>query len=73
MSEYAPFIRIALRYLAGILLAKGSIDAATAEAIVTDPGLVDSLAIGIEAIAGLIIAVVSELWYRAARREGGAQ
>lgn len=71
-SAWAPFIRIALRYLSGALVTKGMIDAATAEAIVTEPGLVTSLTVGLEAIIGLFLALASEGWYRAARRGGGA-
>lgn len=59
-------IRIALRYLAGVLVARGLFGADDAAAIVADP----DLAAAIEAGAGLGIGAVVEGWHYLARRFG---
>jgi len=56
------FARIALRYLAGALIAKGFLDHETGQSIIADPDI--QMAIG----AG--IAAVTEGWYYLARKWG---
>lgn len=60
-----PYIRIALRYIAGYLVLKGLIPADLAEMIVNDPE--------IAAAIGLIIAALVETAYAFARRLGWAK
>lgn len=60
-----PYIRIALRYIAGYLVLKGLIPADLAEMIVNDPE--------IAAAIGLIIAALVETAYALARRLGWAK
>lgn len=60
-----PYIRIALRYIAGYLVLKGLIPADLAEMIANDPE--------IAAAAGLLIAGVVETAYALARRLGWAK
>lgn len=55
--NYAPLVRIALRYIAGILLAYSVIDKETANMIATDPAL-------LELVLGIVAALASEGWYR---------
>ena len=57
----APFIRIAVRYLAGALIAKGYFDQGDA-GLFMDPELI-----------GAIVALVNEGWYFMARRLGWAK
>lgn len=59
-------IRIGLRYLAGVLVARGLFGADDAAAIVADP----DLAAGLEAGVGLSIAAITEGWHYLARRFG---
>jgi hypothetical protein len=58
--------RIALRYLAGLLIAKGVIDAGFGREISTDAEVIGV----IETIMGLTAAFVAEQWYRMARKFG---
>ena len=61
-----PIIRILLRYLAGVLMAKGFLQQ-------DDLSLFDDpqLAAAIEMAAGAIIGVLTEYWYAIAKRIGG--
>lgn len=59
-------IRIGLRYVAGILVAKGIADAALARDLQTDAALIGML----EAAAGFVAAAIAERWYWLARRMG---
>lgn len=59
----APFIRIALRYLSGFLIAKGWLGAGVD--LSADPDLIMA--------AGLAIGFVTETAYAAARRYGWAK
>jgi hypothetical protein len=52
----APFIRIALRYLAGALIAKGYFDQSDV-GLFLDPELI-----------GVVVMAANEVWYWAARR-----
>jgi hypothetical protein len=63
----SPIIRIALRYLAGFLIAKGWLDATSADALATDPELVAAVQAG----AGVVVAALSEWWYSRAKKNGG--
>lgn len=65
--EWSPIIRIVLRYIAGFLVAKGVIDAG-AEGALLDPGFLTAF----ETVTGVVIGIVSELWYKRARSTGGA-
>jgi predicted Kef-type K+ transport protein len=60
-----PYIRIALRYIAGYLVLKGVLPADLAEMIANDPE--------ISAMIGLLIAGVVEGAYTLARRFGWAK
>lgn len=62
----APFIRIFLRYLAGILVGYGLLTQEDASAISFDPDLVGLLEIAI----GFLIGFCSEAWYYIARKLG---
>lgn len=59
-----PIIRNLLRYLAGLLLASGMLPETAHDALI-DPTVLGP-------IAGAILGVVSELWYRYAKKSGGA-
>jgi len=59
-------VRILLRYLAGVLVARGLFGADDAAAIVADP----DLALWLEAGAGAAIAAIAEGWHYLARRFG---
>lgn len=65
--EWSPLIRIGLRYIAGFLVAKGVIDAG-AEGALLDPGFLTAF----ETVAGVVIGLVSEFWYKRAKNNGGA-
>lgn len=62
----APFIRIFLRYLAGILVGYGWLSQEDANAVAFDPDLAGALEIGL----GLLIGFASEAWYYIARKFG---
>lgn len=62
----AVFIRIGLRYGAGVLGARGLLGADDAAAFSSDP---DTQA-GLEIAAGLAIASVTETWHWLARKSG---
>ena len=58
---WAPFVRIMLRYVAGFLIAKGIASKAT----LADPDLAVGLCYG----AAAILSLISEVWYRMARKK----
>ncbi|TGS09450.1 MULTISPECIES: hypothetical protein [unclassified Mesorhizobium] len=62
----AVFIRIALRYSAGMLVARGLLGADDASAFSADPDIQMALETGL----GLVIAGVAEWWHLLARRFG---
>lgn len=62
----APFIRIALRYIVGILLAHGYISDSEYDIILHDHDLV----LSIEIIVGLLIASLTEIGYLLAKKWG---
>lgn len=62
----AVIIRIALRYAAGALVAKGFVSIEDGNMITSDPELAQMLEIG----AGMALGVASEAWYAIARRFG---
>lgn len=62
----ALIVRIALRYLAGVLVARGLFGADDAAAFSTDPDIQMALETGL----GLGIAAVTEWWHVLARRFG---
>lgn len=65
---WGPLIRIVLRYLAGILVAKGVLTGGgAAEEVFLDDNVISSL----EVLAGAAIAVVNEVWYGVAKKTGG--
>ncbi len=61
-QDLQPLVRNLLRYLAGILVASGwlSDEAYTG---LTDPAVMTQ-------IAGVVIGIVSEVWYRYAKKNG---
>lgn len=61
----APFIRIALRWLAGGLIAAGYLTPDNS-GLFSDPELVSAIAYGLGALCG----VIAEAWYALARRFG---
>lgn len=61
----APFIRIALRWIAGALITAGYLSSED-RSLFADPDLVSVVV----SIAGLICGVVAEVWYYLARRLG---
>lgn len=61
----APYIRIALRYLAGYLVFKNLIPAEWAEMIANDPDIVAGI--------GIVLALVVEGFYVMAKRFGWAK
>ena len=63
-----PIIRIALRYLSGVLIAKGYIGDGDAD-LFQDPELLQTIEVG----AGLAIAAITEWWYDLARAKGWKQ
>lgn len=71
MNEYAPMVRIALRYgvptFLGIFFDQDWANG-MGEALAADPDVVNYLALGI----GAAVAVSVERWYAAAKTGGGA-
>ncbi len=59
------FIRIALRYVVGFLIAKGILSVGF-EDVASDPDVVDMVTAGIAVVVGLAV----EGWYYLARRFG---
>jgi flagellar biosynthesis protein FliR len=68
----APIVRIALRYLSGFLLAKGIIDVSAADLLANDVDVQQVAMAASEAVIGIATGVVTELWYRKAKKSGGA-
>jgi hypothetical protein len=60
------FIRIALRYLAAALVARGLIDPGTGDLLSTDPDIAQAAFI----VAGAASAIAAEGWYWLAKRFG---
>jgi len=60
------WVRIGLRYLAAYLVAKGLLPNDVADLLSSDP----DLAIGVEALIGLLLGGLVEGWYVLARRLG---
>ncbi len=65
----APIARIIIRYLSGIMLARGLLGADDAAYLVGDPDVAAMLEAGIGAALG----AGTELWYWAAKRYGWAK
>jgi hypothetical protein len=65
----AVIVRIALRYFAGILVARGLLSAGDGSNFAADP----DLQMLIETGAGLAIGAVAEFWYWAAHKFGWAK
>lgn len=65
MTDFSPFVRIAMRYLTGYLLTSGYIADDTAGLILADADLEYVL-------TGLLTFAISEGWYTYAKRQGGA-
>lgn len=61
----AVIVRIALRYGAGALIAKGLLDPGTGDTLMNDPD--------IQIIAGACLGAISEGWYFIARKLGWAK
>lgn len=59
-------IRILLRYIAAVLVAKGWLSPEGSDMFYGDPDLVS----GIEMVAGAAIGLIAESWYWLARRWG---
>ena len=68
----APIVRITLRYLSGFLLAKGIIDVSAADLLANDVDVQQVALAASEAVVGIATGVVTELWYRKAKKSGGA-
>ena len=66
MNALSPWIRIALRYVAGWMVAQGMIDGELANIISTDPDLAASFNL----LIGALMAAISETWYAFAKRMG---
>jgi hypothetical protein len=64
MTDYGPYVRIAMRYGSGILVAYGLMTPETAEIFAVDPD--------IAFVLGSLIGAGSEMWYVFAKRQGGA-
>lgn len=62
----AIIIRIALRYLAGMLVAKGILAPEDGMHITTDP----DVAMALQIAAGALVGAVSEAWFYLAKRWG---
>lgn len=62
----APVSRIILRYVAGILIAKGWLDSGFGQQLATDPDVLSLVQIGV----GFAAAAASEGWYWLARKFG---
>lgn len=61
----APFVRIGLRWLGGMLVAKGWLGAGD-QGLLADPELVSAICYGLAALCGL----AAEGWYVLARKFG---
>lgn len=59
-------IRIALRYLAGILAAKGLLAPEIGDLLATDPEILA----GLQVVSGMALAALAEGWYKLARQMG---
>ena len=62
------FIRIGLRYVAALLVARGLLDPGMGDVLANDPDLASALQI----LAGAGAALVAEGWYWLAKRMGWA-
>ena len=62
----SPLVRIALRYIAAVLIARGFLNEGDGNMLANDP----ELAAMIEVAVGAAIGAVTELWYTIARRFG---
>lgn len=62
----AVIARLALRYISGMLLARGFINADIDMTLANDPELIGLVEMGIGVLAGL----AAEYWYRLAKRLG---
>ncbi len=62
------FIRIGLRYVAALLVARGLLDPEVGMAVGNDPDILAALQI----LAGALAALVAEGWYWLAKRLGWA-
>lgn len=60
------FIRIALRYLAALLIARGVLSPDMGDIITSDPEIAMALQLG----GGALVGIVAEGWYYLARRFG---
>lgn len=63
------FIRIALRYGAGILVTRGLLGESDGNMLASDP----QVAAALEVAAGAVLGAISEGWYMLARRLGWAK
>ena len=63
MTDIQPVVRIALRYLAMLLMTKGYLSDAAGAALL-DPAMMT-------AISGAVIGLGTEIWYWAAKRGNG--
>lgn len=61
----SPFVRIALRYGSGFLVAKGFLTPEDATFLATDPDVI--------LVAGALIGAATEAWYLLANRLGWAK
>lgn len=68
----APIVRIALRYASGVLLAKGIIDVSAADLLANDADVQHVAMAASEAVVGMATGVATEIWYRRAKKSGGA-
>lgn len=68
----APIVRITLRYLSGFLLAKGIIDVSAADLLANDVDVQQVAMAASEAVIGIATGVVTEFWYRKAKKSGSA-
>ncbi|HWJ89112.1 MAG TPA: hypothetical protein VNS12_13675 [Pelagibacterium sp.] len=62
------FIRIGLRYVAALLVARGLLDPGMGDMLANDPDLLSAL----QVLAGVAAALVAEGWYWLAKRLGWA-
>lgn len=58
MATFAPFIRILMRYVSGVLIARGIFNEGDA-GLFMDPELI-----------GILVGIANEAWYMAARKFG---
>ena len=69
MGSWGPVVRILLRYLAGILVAKGVLEAGGAgEGTLVDENFITSF----EVVLGGALALFNEVWYGYVKKTGGA-